>query len=120
MKRTGPTNQSLKAVIEELKKVSIEKGISLWPRIASDLEMPSRNRRIVNLSKLNFCTKENEVVVVPGKVLGAGSLDHKITISAFQFSDSAVEKLSKNGSRIIPLKQLISEDPKGKRIRIIG
>jgi len=120
MKRTGPTNPILKELIRELKKASIEQDAAIWKRVATDLEKPTRNRRIVNLSKINRYTKENETIVVPGKVLGSGELDHKLHLSAYKFSESALEKLQKIGAKAIPLKELIKENPKGKKIRIIG
>jgi len=119
-KPTGPTNPLLTGLIEELKKKSVDQKANLWRKVASDLERPTRKRRIVNLSKIDNYTKENETIVVPGKVLGAGNLNHKLTISAYQFSNSAKDKLIKAGAKIIPLNELIRESPKGKRIRIIG
>ena len=120
MKRTGPTNPLLKDLIGELKKRSNEQSVNLWKRVALDLERPTRNRRAVNLSRINRYTKENEVVVVPGKVLGSGNLNHKLTISAYQFSEQAKDKLEKNGSQIVNLLDLSKEKPNGKKIRIIG
>jgi len=120
MKRTGPTNPLLQDLIGELKKRSIEQSVNLWKRVASDLERPTRNRRAVNLSRINRYTKENEIIVVPGKVLGSGMLNHKLTISAFQFSEQAKEKIEKANSKIIPLLELIKEKPNGKKIRVIG
>ena len=120
VQRTGPTNPITVELIQELKKKAIEQNVLLWKRIAEDLERPTRNRRAVNLSRINRFTQENEVVVVPGKVLGTGALDHKITISAFQFSEGALDKLNKAGSKIISLQELSNQDPKGKKIRIIG
>ena len=120
MKRTGPTNMVLKKLINDLKKASIEQDVNIWKRIALDLEKPSRNRRIVNLSKINKYAKENETLVVPGKVLGSGMLDHKIIISAYQFSVGALEKINKSGAKAVPLAKLIEESPKGKKIRILG
>jgi len=120
MKPTGATNPILKGLIEDLKNKSIEQKVNIWNKIASDLQRPTRKRRIVNLSKLNRYTKENETIIVPGKVLGSGILDHKLIISAYQFSESAKEKLAKAGAKIIPLNDLIKESPKGKRIKIIG
>ena len=104
----------------ELKKRSREQSVNIWERVADDLEKPSRQRRVVNLSSLSRYTKENEIVVVPGKVLGAGNLEHKITISAFQFSSGAKEKIEKIGARIVPLLELSKENPGGKGIRVIG
>ncbi len=118
--RTGPTNPLLRDLIGELKKRSNEQEVNLWKRIALDLEKPTRQRRAVNLSRINRHTKENEVVVVPGKVLGSGDLNHKLTISAYQFSEQAKDKIEKNGSQIVHLLELSKEKPNGKRIKIIG
>jgi large subunit ribosomal protein L18e len=103
-----------------LKKKSLDQKVNIWKKIASDLQRSTRRRRIVNLSKINRYSKENETIIVPGKVLGSGILDHKLTISAYQFSDSAKEKLEKLGAKIVPLNELIKESPKGKGIKIIG
>ncbi len=119
-KRTGPSNPILLRLIMELKKKSSEQNASIWKRVAIDLERPTRQRRVVNLSSISRYTKENEVIVVPGKVLGSGSLSHKLTISAFQFSDGAKEKIEKVGARIVPLIELSKSNPSGKGIRIIG
>ena len=120
MKRTGPTNNILQDLIGELKKRSNEQSVKLWKKVAIDLEKPTRQRRIVNLSKINRYTKENEIVVVPGKVLGSGDLNHKVTISAYQFSEQAKDKIEKTGSKILTLLELSKEKPNGKRLRIIG
>ncbi len=120
MKRTGPTNIVLKKLINELKKASLDHNVNIWKRVAIDLEKPSRARRIVNLSKISKNTKENETIVVPGKVLGSGDLDHKVTISAYQFSDSAIEKINRIGAKAVPLNELIKDSPKGKKIKVLG
>ena len=120
MKRTGPTNQLLRNLVNELKKRSSEQNVNIWKRIALDLEKSSRQRRIVNLSRIDRYAKENDVIVVPGKVLGSGNLNHKLTISAYQFSDSAKKKIAKIGANIVPLLELSKEKPDGKKIRIIG
>ena len=119
-KRTGPTNPLLKNLIMELKKRSSEQDVNLWKRIAVDLEKPTRQRRVVNLSRINRYTKENDIVVVPGKVLGSGALNHKLTISAYQFSEQAKDKIEKSGAKMMPLLELSKEKPNGKKIRIIG
>ncbi len=119
-KRTGPSNPVLQSLIHELKRRGNEQSINLWSRIADDLEKPTRQRRVVNLSSISRYTKENEVIIVPGKVLGAGDLNHKLTISAFQFSGGAKEKIEKAGSKIVPLLELSKANPTGKGIKIIG
>ncbi len=119
MRRTGPTNPELNGLIQELKKKSIEHGVNIWKRIANDLEKPTRKRRIVNLYKINKYTKKDETVIIPGKVLAVGDLDHPVTVAAFSFSGAALDKINKVG-KTMPINELIKESPKGKKIRIIG
>jgi len=118
--RTGPTNPILVSLIDDLRKNSVDQKVNIWDRVAEDLSRSTRQRRIVNLTSINMNTKANEIIVVPGKVLGNGELDHKITIAAFQFSGSAIEKINKSGSKIVSINELAKESPKGKKIRIIG
>ena len=119
-KRTGPTTAILQTLINELKKRSNEQNVNIWKRVANDLEKPTRQRRVVNLSSISRHAEENEIVIVPGKVLGAGNLERKLTISAFQFSFGAKEKIEKAGSKIVPLLELSKENPTGKGIKILG
>lgn len=107
-------------MINELKKRALQQNVNLWKRVAMDLEKPSRQRRIVNLSKISKYTRENDTIIVPGKVLGSGDISHKLTISALQFSEGAVKKLEKKGVKIVPLMEICRENPAGKKIRIIG
>jgi large subunit ribosomal protein L18e len=120
MKRTGPTNPLLQNLIGELKKRSNEQSVNLWKRVALDLEKSTRQRRIVNLSRINRHTKENDIIIVPGKVLGSGALNHKLTISAYQFSEQARAKIEKAGAKIVPLLELSKEKPDGKKLKIVG
>ncbi|MBW2967736.1 50S ribosomal protein L18e [Candidatus Woesearchaeota archaeon] len=118
--RTGPSNPHMRNLIAELKKKAIEDSSPFWKRLAVDLERPARNRRAVNLSRINRFTKDNETVVVPGKVLGSGMLDHKVTVAAFAFSDGAVEKLKKQNCSVMSIADLMQKKPKASDIRIIG
>lgn len=61
--------------------------------------MPSRKSRIVNLYKIEKYSKEGDIIVVPGKVLGIGSLSHKVTVVALDFSKSALKKINNAGGR---------------------
>ena len=114
------TNENLKSLIQELKKKAIDTDIRIFKRIASDLEKPTRSQRAVNLSRINRYTKENELIVVPGKVLGSGDLDHSLTIAAYKFSSSALDKINTSKSKAIKISDLMNGEVKGKKIRIIG
>ncbi|MBI4440226.1 50S ribosomal protein L18e [Candidatus Woesearchaeota archaeon] len=120
MKRTGSSNEHLRDVIASLRKASIEQNCALWKKLAAELERPSRQRRNVNLGKIARVTRENDFIIVPGKVLGSGAISHKLTISAYQFSGSAIDKLKQAGASIVPMPELFKEKPDEKRMRIIG
>jgi large subunit ribosomal protein L18e len=112
--KSNPNKESL---IKELKVHSTKEKSNFWKRIAKELEKSTRRTRVVNLEKLNIHTKENEMVLVPGKLLGTGNLDHKLTVASFSATESAKEKLKSN---LISIHDLIKKDPNGKNIRIIG
>ncbi len=117
-KRTGPTNTQLKKLIVDLKGKSRESA--LWKRVASDLEKPSRQRRQVNLYKLNKFAKDGETMLVPGKVLSLGNLDKKITVAAFQYSAEAKKKIEEKQGSALTISELFKKNPEAKGIRIIG
>ncbi len=112
------TNPQLIETIRELKKKAIVDKTRLWKRIASDLEKPTRKRREVNLSRINRFTKPNETIIVPGKVLATGNLDHSLTIAAWSFSKQALEKISKAKAKALSIQEIIKTTP--KKVRIIG
>jgi len=120
MKRTGSTNPLLVELIRELKKLSIESKSGLWKRIAVDLEKPTRERRVVNISKISRYANDGEIIVVPGKVLGSGAIDKKVTVAAWNFSEGAVEKIEAAKGSCITIQDLIKKNPKTSTIRIIG
>ena len=55
----------MRGLLQELRKKAQEQEAAIWKRLAEDLEKPTRQRRIVNLYKINKQTKANEIVVVP-------------------------------------------------------
>lgn len=118
--RTGTTNPELKKLIEELKKASISQKAGVWKRIATDLEKPTRQRRNVNISRIDRYAGKNELVVVPGKVLGAGEISKSIIVAAWQFSGQAKEKIIKAKGDCMSLQELLAKKPKVSELRIIG
>jgi large subunit ribosomal protein L18e len=113
-------NNELQGLIGELKKQSAVQKVKLWNRLASDLAGPTRQRRVVNLYKIDKFAKEDETIIVPGKVLGTGEITRKISIAAFTFSGSALDKLKQNKCKVMTINQILTENPKGKKVRIIG
>ncbi len=112
-------NDNTALLIANLKKLAIEKESKLWKRIATDLEKPSRQRRVVNVYKIDSYSAKDETVIVPGKVLGVGELTHSVTVAALNFSDEAKEKISAKGN-VMSIEELMKKNPKGANIKILG
>lgn len=119
MRRTGPTNITLRKLIRELRKAADKYKAPIWDYVADILERPSRSRVVVNVSKLERVASPNEVLVVPGKLLGAGTINKKVAVAAFSFSPKAVEKVRSAGGQVMSIKDLISSNPRGSGVRVI-
>ena len=92
----------------------------IWRALKEELEGPRANRREVNVRRLAEITKAGEVIVVPGKVLGTGSLGHKLTVCAFSISEGAAKKVMTAGGKVVSFEDLIKKHPDGKGVRVIG
>ena len=119
VKRTGPTNPQLKALIENLRKQFLSTKAKIWRDLAERLEKPTRKRYEINLKHIERYAKDGETIVVPGVVLGEGELKKKITIAAWRFSSSARKKIEEAGGKAISIEELMKENPKGSNVRIM-
>ena len=99
------TNSNLVETILLAKKYNQE--------IASLLASPTRRRIRKNLDEIDKEAKEGETIIVPGKVLGQGSINKKIKVVALSFSESAKEKLKKAKCETVQVKE---EFEKSKKI----
>jgi large subunit ribosomal protein L18e len=101
-------------------KKSIETKAAIWRKLAENLSKPKRRRIAVNLSRINRYTKAGETIVVPGKVLGTGKLNHPLKIAALQFSEQAEQKIAQAEGSCMTITELLKKHPKGSGIKIIG
>lgn len=113
------TNPKITKLIKNLKEKSYQEEAAIWKEIACKLEKPTRRQAEVNLSKINRHTQPDDVVLVPGKVLSSGVLDHKVQVAALDFSLKAAEKIDKVGGEILDIDALVEKNPKGTGVKII-
>jgi len=113
------TNPKITQLIKNLKEKSYQEEAAIWKKLAIKLEKSTRNQAEVNLSQINRHTKPDEIVLVPGKVLGSGVLDHKVQIAALNFSKTAQAKIDGAGGECLEINQLMEKNPTGTRVRII-
>lgn len=119
MRQLKSQNPELLKLIRCLKKKATENDVAIWRDVADCLSTSKRQRVAVNISRLNRHTKEKETVVVPGKVLGAGRLEHPLVVAAFAFSDEARQKITHAKGKCLPISDLVEDNPKGSNVRIM-
>lgn len=117
---TGPTNPVLRRLVRHLREQGKKHKASIWLDLAERLEAPRRSRAEINLSQLNRYTAEGNTIVVPGKVLAAGRLEHAISVASFKFSGAAKRKIIATGGKALTISQLLEQNPNGKDVRLMG
>jgi large subunit ribosomal protein L18e len=107
-------------LIKELESVSKENKSGVWSTVAGELSKVRRNRREVNIHRIEKYTGDGDVVVVPGKVLGDGSLGHKVEVAAYRFTAGAEKKIKEAGGKTMTITELVKKNPKGSKVKLMG
>lgn len=118
-RRVIKTNPNLTELIGNLKDKSYNEEVAIWKDVARRLERSTRRQAEVNLSDISRVSKEEQTVLVPGKVLANGNIDHKVSIAALKFSKTAQEKIEEAGGECISISEIIEKNPKGSNIKIV-
>ncbi len=118
-KKEGPDNPILRRLIRKLRDKGKELNAEVWSDLAERLNKSNRSRAEVNVSQLDRHTEEGETVVVPGKVLGSGKLDHSISVAAFNFSSRASDRIRDAGGKTLSIEELLEDNPEGKGVKIM-
>ena len=114
------TNPVLDNTIFILRRAFKKNKAEIWKAAAEFLSKSRSRRAAVNVGKIARLTGKGDLIVVPGKVLGAGLLDHKLTVGAFTFSQAAKEKIREAGGQALNLVDFVHEHPSGKGVRLVG
>jgi len=87
--------------------------------LSKALRKTRKNMAEVNVERIARYTKEGETVAVPGKVLGTGTIEHKITVAAASFSKEAKDKILNVGGKCLTIDDLLKTNPKGTKIKLM-
>jgi large subunit ribosomal protein L18e len=113
------TNPELLETIRFLKVKARENKSRIW-KVAAEQLSDSRGRRaVLDLNHISRASTADSVVLVPGKVLGDGVLQHPVVIGAFHFSATAKAKIEEAGGKCITITDLVSKYPKGSKVQIL-
>ncbi len=114
--RTNVEKSNVKEWIAALEEASKgERYQKLWRKANRLVDVPTRKRIEVNLSKIDENTKEGDNVLVPGKVLSSGSIKHRVNIAAIEFSQQALRGLKGANCNIMGIREMV----KSEKIRLI-
>ena len=116
---TGPTDPNVVKVARKLRSMAHKNNAPIWRMVSERLQKSRRSRPAVNLSKINRYSIENDVIVVPGKVLSSGHLEHPVTIAALSFSEQAKNKIKASKSKMLTLLEVAEKHPEGTNVKII-
>ena len=121
MKRTGPTKERSKKAIALLEKTGRKSKNAIWLDLATRLGKPRRQRPSTNLWKIEKLAKifKGKNLVVPGKVLGQGQIAEKASVIAFEFSETAKEKIKKAGGKAMQIEEAIEQKITPKTMVIV-
>jgi len=114
-------NPLLRSDLNALKKASKKRvKNSIWDVVREYLER-SRSRRVaVNVGKISKLTEAGDVVIVPGKVLGGGVIEHKVVVGGFSFSQTARSKITAAGGEALLIKKFIETYSDHKGVKLFG
>lgn len=92
---------------------------NIWKDASESLLSSGKNRPKVNVGEISRNTKDGSKVLVAGKVLGGGLLNHKVTVAAYSFSESAKAKIVSSGGKCLSLPEF-AESGDVKDVVVLG
>jgi len=101
------TNLYRRKLIRNLRKLAKTTRKPIWERVAELLERPRRKRVAVNLGRIGRLASEGETVVVPGRVLGGGTLDKRLTVIAESYTKQALQKILACNGQALTLYEVV-------------
>ncbi len=114
------TDEELIKLVRFLRKSSTANDVAVWRAAADHLKRARSRRREVNISRIARSTSTNETVLIPGKVLGSGTIGHPVRVAAFKFSASAAKAIAEAGGECLSIRELVDSNPQGVGIKILG
>jgi large subunit ribosomal protein L18e len=104
----------------ELEKISKKSKQKIWMDVSERILAPRRNRASINVADISRNSEDGSKIIVPGKVLGAGSIDHKVTVAAISFSQGAKAKIIASGGKCLDIAEFAKVTPKVKDVLVLG
>jgi large subunit ribosomal protein L18e len=115
---TSP-NQTKRRTLVLLERAGKEHDAPVWCVASRLLGSSERTRVEVNLGRISRLAEDGQAIFVPGKVLGSGLIDKKMTIGAYSFSASARSKIAAAGGSALSIPQFVKKFPDGSGVHLV-
>ncbi len=103
-----------------LKRASKASGARIWLDASKHLSKSVSRKPEVNVGKISRLTGKDDVVLIPGKVLGGGGVSHRVIVGAYSFTRSAAEKITAAGGDALTMSEFLKRYSSGKDVKLIG
>jgi len=113
------SNPVLRRASVMLEKAGKKQKAAIWNEASSLLSNPAKTRVEVNLGRISRIAEDGEALFVPGKVLGTGAMERKVTVGAFAFSAGARSKIEASGGSALSVEQFLKKYPKGSGVTLV-
>ena len=109
------------SAIKSLRKAYRETKKPIWRAVRKIVEGATRSRLAkVNVGKIDRLSSDGDIIVVPGKVLGGGTINKRVIVGALGFSKTAKNKIIKAGGEALRIEELLEKYKDSKGIKLIG
>ncbi len=102
-----------------LEKAGKKQKAPIWSEASVLLSNPGKTRVEVNLGRISRIAEDGQAVFVPGKVLGTGVMERKVTVGAFAFSAEARSKIQASGGSALTVEEFLKKYPKGSGVKLV-
>lgn len=113
-------NEHTVRMARNLRRKSTTHEAPIWKKVSEFALKTAVSKRVINVNGIEKLTKDGDVVVFPGKVLGTGDITHNISLFCFDISRTAASKVRNAGGRILDYKTLTDERPTGTGVVLLG
>jgi large subunit ribosomal protein L18e len=113
------SNPVLRHAYVALERAGKKQEAPIWLKASQVLSNPGSTKVAVNLGRISRISSDGQAVFVPGKVLGTGLIDKKLTVGAFAFSSSARSKIEASGGSALSVEQFLKKFPKGSGVKLV-
>jgi len=104
----------------DLERHSKKSKQKIWSDASEAVLTSRKNRPEVNVSDISRNSKDGSKIIVPGKVLGLGAIDHKVIIGAFSFSKDARAKIKASGGSCLSVREFMDSNASVKDVLLLG